>query len=288
MMNYKDKEKIYLKVAIMFIVIVLIFLFSYHYFVNSSKNFVTIKILFPIAENISVGSPVSIYGVEIGSVKRIEIKKEGVLLFCKVSLPFKISQNSKFIISPKNLMGENKIEIVPSDKGMPITDFNQTFKGYSSFSLANLFNDLNTFSQHINSLLSKDTMTKLKTIIENSNNALENLYNISKDEKIPRIIYNLDKTITDLDNILAENSPEIKKLIENGNLNLENISKVFSLTQELLDNLINISQTAKETDNNLNRFIKDKELYDKLIKNSTKLDSLLDDIKKNPKRYSHL
>ena len=50
-------------------------------------------------------------------------------------------------------------------------------------------------------------------------------------------------------------------------------------------NIQAITEKILQEDNSLNKLITEKELYENLLKATANLDSLLKDIKKNPKKY---
>ncbi|MCK4654623.1 MAG: hypothetical protein KAU01_09255, partial [Candidatus Cloacimonetes bacterium] len=94
----------------------------------------------------------------------------------------------------------------------------------------------------------------------------------------------------------SEISERLSRIIKN---NEENINQTFALSSEVItklnktlnkmedvtQNFQEISDKMLQEDSSFNRLITEKDLYENLLKATVSLDSLLKDIKENPKRY---
>ena len=100
-----------------------------------------LKTRFPNAIGLSVGSPVRIAGVEVGSVRGIEIAGEEVDLILEVNKEHRnqITTASVARLGSVSLLGEGAVDITASTKGTPLPDWGyvtpgRTPKAFADFS----------------------------------------------------------------------------------------------------------------------------------------------------------
>ena len=281
----KDKKKSGIMAAVIFFMAVAMFVGAYLFFMGYSKNLTLIKLKFANLNSIQKGSSVAIFGVDRGKVQKIEIVSDGVVLYCLVDLPFPLKEGTAFKIIQSNMMGDGKIEIIPSQKGN-LLDISQIIKGENSISISQILDKILSVTEKIDSFAEDGkALQKFNEIVTKFGDVLNKISDISNDKKIKSLINNISEASQDLNNLIKDNKNKITKIVDNSDKNMDEISKVIKKIDKLSYNLQEITRSAKENDNNLNAFTKDKKLYDNLIKTSAKLDSLISDIKKNPKRY---
>ena len=133
----------------------------------------------------------------------------------------------------------------------------------------------------ITAVLNKDTRTNLSNSLESldktfslMNETMVKVKNIvdDNDEVVTSIFKNFEKSNNDITNIL-NNFSQISDDIANSNIN------------SLLSSFKEISKKINESGGTLGKLVNDQELYLNLEKSSKQLESLIKDIKRNPKRY---
>lgn len=109
----------------------------------------------------------------------------------------------------------------------------------------------------------------------------------------------IKSTTARIDQMLAKNSSDIDKSINNFKNTSSNLSKIsdslstieynqmFAKVDETIENLNVISNKLKNGEGSLGKLIKDDSLYRNLDSASKELELLFQDIKENPKRYVH-
>ncbi len=284
-MNYKNKKDIPFKVALMFIMVLILFIWGYHYFTRYDKNAKNVTILFPKINNISIGSRVVLRGVQVGVVKNISLSSNGVSVTCKISLPFKLRKNTIFKISTANMMGENQIEIIPSENGDMVSYDDYVFKGKNGLSVSEMMIKLNKISDNIGEAFSNSLIKKINNTIENINKSAKSISEIINKKQMENLTEDIQNITRSIDSLINQNSPKIKEIINKSDLTVENMIEIQDSLKILLSKINSIASDARNNDNNLNNFIKNKDLYDSFLRSSAKFDSLIDDIRKNPERY---
>lgn len=290
---YADKKSTEFKVGIFTIVALIILVLSYSWLqeVLESRKYTKIKVGFPNAANIEVGSSVTINGVKKGRVESINVTEAGAELVLLVELDFTLKAGTEFSILESNLMGEVQVEIEPG-AGNKNLDFTKILNGNRHYGITKLVAELSEIVYGLKDVMSAiagdDNIVKdFQAIIDTSQTMLNKMNNLldKNDDKVTELLENSSRA-----------SSQLAQLIDS---NQDNISNTFLQTQEVLTkfnvalqevqtmtrSVQSISDKVLKSDSSLNSLLTEKELYDNLINASASLDSLLVDIKKNPKDY---
>ena len=114
-----------------------------------------LKTRFPNAIGLSIGSPVRIAGVEVGSVRGIEIAGEEVDLILEVNKEHRnqITTASVARLGSISLLGEGAVDITPSTKGTPLPDWGYVTPGRTPKAFADIADQASEGIDQINGLL---------------------------------------------------------------------------------------------------------------------------------------
>ncbi len=178
--------------------------------VNFLKGSYTLKIKFKFAEGLKPASPVRFCGVNVGEVKKVEVKflnnQPQVYVYAKIRKDVKIPRNSQFFINSLSVFGEKYLEIMPPQKINSFLKENEEVEGISSTSLFNIMNTFYRTVIKIEKFIEEDEIrSSLKDIVLNVKEAScefrEILKGIRNEEgTIGKLIYDdtLYKEIEDL------------------------------------------------------------------------------------------
>ncbi len=265
-------------------------------FFSSTKNY---YVIYDEVNGLLEANGVFIKGYKIGHVGSIgfsdkSMKKLRVILAIQSNV--KIPKGSTARIYSVDLLGTKAVEILFSDNNNNLRG-GDTLKSDIEISVAKQLEPYKVQAYHL--LNSMDSLSNAILKIFDSE-AIHNLRTTFKNARMTTEIIesSIDPIKTSFENIesmtqnLKENNKKVSVIIKNletfsdtlSNLKLK--SSVAELNQTLMETrkiLVNINQ-GKGT---LGKLITNDTLYLNLHKSLSDLDTLINDLKKNPKRYVH-
>lgn len=175
-MNIK-KHFVEVKIGVFFIVgfiILFITLLSIRQ-VNYIKGTYILKVRFSFAEGMRAASPVRFCGVDVGEVKAVQVRDDGVgqpyvLVYLKIQNDIKIPRDSYFFINSLSLFGEKYLEISPASQITGYLKPNDIVEGISPVPLFNIFITFNRTMKEVSDFVKEG---KVKTSFQNILNNME-------------------------------------------------------------------------------------------------------------------
>jgi phospholipid/cholesterol/gamma-HCH transport system substrate-binding protein len=252
-------------------------------------------------------SPVEINGYKVGVVQSIKLADERsgrLLVSFSVKKNFKLPRNTVAEIVPISLLGGMKVQFVYG-KGLGIYANGDTIPGRLAESLTEKFDN------EIMPL--KDKISNLVSVLDSVITSVNEVMNSKFRDDLRGSVANLNRTTSDISNILSEKEKELKATIGNINRftgmlsdNSGSMSHAFKNLEAITDSLAasglqtsfrNLKADLEKTSillDNLNsgtgtagKLMKNDSLYTNLSSSLESLNLLLQDVKRNPKRYVH-
>ncbi len=292
---FKDKKNISFKVGLFSIVVIIIFIISYSYLNDllQSYKYTDIMISFPNINNLEIGNTVTINGFKRGRVKSISISEDGVLVHTLVDLDFELKEGTLFIIKESDLMGNHQIDIIPG-KSQVSLDLTQVQAGLSREGLTDLIARMNSMAVNVERIFVKlenadNLLDNLNLFLENANHTFtmvdQVFVNPKSNNDIKTLITQLNSSTRELTSILIDNKENIRKTLQSSAVSFDKLNYTLSTADSAIVLLNTIAQKINTNDNNIGGLLNDKKLYNNLLQSSERVDSLLIDIKKSPRKY---
>jgi len=291
---FKDKNKISFKVGIFTICVIILFVISYSYLNDliDKHKYSSIKVLFSNINNLEPGNSVTINGLKKGRVKEIKVVENGILATIYVDIDFPLKEGTLFITKESDIMGNHQIDIIPGSKEA-LLNVNEIQNGYTREGFTDLIYRMNSMAENVERIFTK--LEKADNLLENLNSFLENSNTtftkidrlISNPDKndIKTIVQNLNHSTKELSHLLSNNKEQISQAVRQSNTTLTNINYTLATVDTAMIYLNQVAKNINSENSSVGALINDKTLYNNLLKSSQKVDSLLIDVKKNPRKY---
>lgn len=289
------------KTALLAIVAIVLLVFGYS-FLKGNNLLDSNRIFFAVyddVEGLSVSSPVTINGLQVGTVTDINfLDKTGkIVVTMTVQNDFEFSDRSKAQIYGGDLIGGKSMAILPEYKGQTAKS-GDTLTGEIDEGLLELVNDrLKPLQQKIentvvsadslltgiNNVLNPETRDNLKGTIAQLNQTMGSFKNAANnlDGLLDRNSGKLDRTFTNLD----EMSSNLNNFSDT--LSQVEINRLVGEFEGVIKDFKNIADDLNNGKGTAGKLLKDEKVYDNLDRATKQLEELLQDIKLNPKRYVH-
>ena len=248
-----------------------------------------VTVLFPQIGGLDIGNSVFVHGVRAGKVADITLEQNGVKVVLLVNNEIILKQDARIVISERGMMGEREISIKPGTSS-EILDTSQIIQGYYNVGFNETISQIGVTIKNINALSGtleeliddKDQMRTIKDVIQNLNALLLNMNHIfEKNKDITIEFKHINSILANLDNLINKNDEKVERIITFADDKISEIDSMLSQMQVLLNKLEN-------EDTNLGRFTANDSLYQKINATIVHFDSLVTDIRENPKHYFRL
>ena len=279
-------------------------------FMKGKSVFTTDNIFYSKYDNVEgleASSPVSINGLKVGQVDEIIpiTDKNGKIHFvvkASVSDEFEFSKKSTMEIFEPGLMSGKEMRINLAYGGTPAKDGDTLLGNYKLSMMNSISSQVGPVKDQLQVVLGRvdSLMVSTNKVMDERNRA-----------EIRALLSNLNRTVSSLEGtsrgasqVLADNDPRIQRVLDNANLATISarsaIDKYGNVAEQIDAKKLNetidkLSQASAQLNSvvagiqngegSLGKLAKDEELYQNLNRTARHLDSLVLDVKANPKRY---
>lgn len=261
--------------------------------------------LFDKVNGIQQGTKVLWNGMTVGRVNRISVTDT-----YKIRVDFEIDDDipvpkgSKVSIQGDAIFGASKVVILPSDEktlaksgeelqGVVQEDMmNKLTTKFDplTYKLEHAITNIDTLVSKLNKVLNEQNQLHIQQILQGMkatltalNATTQKINDATSKEQLQNMLKKIESSLTNLE----QNNQNISKIMANSaaatdtlKLTLSKINTNLNLTQKTLEKIHN-------EQGSIGKLLNDKQLYEHLSHSARDLDSLLIDLKRNPKRYVH-
>jgi len=291
-----------IKTAILILGCIVIFIFGFNYLKGSSllDDGKIVSSLYPDVEGLVIGANVTINGLNVGKVRKIDFDEN----YDKIKVTFSLRSDLNFSnqsiaqLYEAGLIGGKAIAILPVyDQGNEVSTgdvlpsnikpgltelVNQQIAPLQD-KIEGLLTSADSLFAGVSNVMNYQTQTNLKLALEGLAESVANVAELTKN----------------MNRVVVQNEKNFKGTLGNLEATSKNLSQLSdSLAQMPLGATIaNFEQTSADLQKILSRLnngegsagklLNDEELYHKLLGSSAALEALLTDLKANPKNYVH-
>jgi phospholipid/cholesterol/gamma-HCH transport system substrate-binding protein len=292
-MEYKSLE---IRVGITVFVASLILIFGLMWFqgIKVGTGNYQIDATFPMVGGISPGDKVNLNGVEMGSVKRVQLRERDVLLTIEISKRAKIPDDSRIVLQTVGIMGERIITILLG-KSERFLEPGVTMKGEyepgiteALAFLGGIMDELTQLTKDMQKIAGTLTQgDKLKAIVDNLTDVSVRLRRLLERDApgFEAGVQSFQRSAEKVDRILDRNTGNIDTIMTSLASASRDFPELVVRMRAVTDTLAVIAGSLRTSDNTLGALMTDRVLMDRLEKAVKDLDDLVADIKANPKKY---
>jgi len=279
-----------LKIGFWAIVAVVIMFYGLRYLkgINSFKEGQFYYLNCDKVDGLAVSSHVTLHGLKVGMVRQMEYdtqNKSIVVLLNIYDSDLKIPTDSKVSVQ-SDLLGT-------SDVVLEMGDATQYFEPWDTIQappaspglmekadpiveqITNLMPKIDSLVSGINVLVNEskmqESLLQINTLTQHLNTTVNQLNSLLRND-MPAIMSNLESTTANLDTLSVQaKEADIQQLLVNANTTIETAN---TLLKQMMDE-----------NGSVGKMLQTSELHDQLNKTIADVDSLINDIKANPKKY---
>ncbi|MEK9740830.1 MAG: MlaD family protein, partial [Flavobacteriaceae bacterium] len=291
-----------IKTALLILSGIVIFIFGFNYLKGSSllDNEINVHTLYADVEGLVVGANVTINGLNVGKVKKIDFDEN----FEKIKVSFSLRNDLTFSnqsiaqLYEAGLIGGKAIAILPDySAARPVQDddvlpssikpgltelVNQQIAPLQN-KLEGLLTSADSLFAGVSNVLNYNTQNNLKLALEGVTQSIDNVNKLSN--SLSRVVNSNEKvfnsTLSHLEhttNNLAILSDSLKQLPLASTV--QHLEKTTAQIQQLVEKM-------EKGEGSLGKLLNEETLYNKLLYSAEALETLLVDLKSHPKRYVH-
>ena len=256
-----------------------------------------LKVLFTNVTGLRDGDPVEVAGLKVGSVKSMTLREGKVEVHLWIDGKVKLPRDSRFTIQSLGALGDKVISIRPGTSSERLKEGDRV-SGGAEWDIADLLRMVEPLNEDIRSVLKRLALLLDEGVQQHLKGSLSNIETITDQvqaniqanlQDLDGILGNLNEASGDLRKLLASQDEEdLKAITQDIKSTAKSLKEASSALSRSLITLEGLLKKAESGQGTLGKLITDKGLYEHLDKLVRDLDELVEDVKKNPKKYIHV
>ncbi|MCI0330134.1 MAG: MlaD family protein [candidate division Zixibacteria bacterium] len=253
-----------------------------------------VAVIFPNVGSLSAGDPVSVSGVLKGKVKKIELYQGDVRVHFTLEKDVVLKKDARFTVMNIGLMGERfvAVETGKSDTLLSLTPYP---RGYYDTGIPEVMGMMGRMMDEVRKLVealrgsigSPGYLEKLASIAEQAEDMSKRINRLlAKNEgKVNTAFDDLSRAASQLKNSIAKNADAFDSTLGNLHTASQKVAPLVDGLDSLRLSFRRITNQIEKQEGTLGKLVFDRTLYDQMRKTTRDLDSLILDVKRNPRRY---
>ncbi|MBR3028401.1 MAG: MCE family protein [Bacteroidales bacterium] len=239
-------------------------------------------------EGLAISSHVKLHGLKVGIVREMQYDKKSDKVLVTLNIyndEIQIPVDSRVTVTT-DLLGTSSINL---ELGGSDQYFNPWDTIKAPATNASLLDKADPIIAKVDALLPKlDTLVSGITVLVNESKVQESLLELNK------MTVRLNQTVNSLNGLLKNDVPTIMNNVESATANLDTISsqlkeaeveKILANANRTLNEMNQLMKRVQANDNTVGKLLNTTELHEHLNNTLSDVDSLVNAIKENPKKY---
>lgn len=253
-------------------------------------------VLFPNIGSLEIGDPISVLGVKKGEVQELKISGNNVLVSFNLTKDVKLKSDAKFTVMNIGLMGERFVNIEPGVSS-ELLDLSFPTHGFYDTGIPEVMGMMGAAIDEVRHLIAvlegtvgtPAATTSIKNIIDNLEVVSTEMrkMTLANRDKMSQAIDDLSVSSATLRKFADNNDQKMQGIVDNMSKASDDFRVIAGRLDTLSDSVNRLVANLEQGKGTLGKTLQDEQLYEKLLKSVSALDTLVTDIKDNPKKYFH-
>ena len=260
------------------------------------KSTFSFNVIFNNLQGLDVSDDVRMLGKKIGRISGTKIVGQNIAIELTIDnlFAFKIPIDSEFEITQSDLMGSKFISIYPGKDNEKFIIEGETIAGKNA-EIVSLTQDIGDLAKRLNDTFGETQKQQIKNTVSNiekTSDLVEQFISSNKDiindidkENLQGLLANINSISSDLDEIIKDESVNLKKSVEEFNIFMNKLPEMSSQLQEVSSSIVNIINNINSGSGTISKLINQDEIYNNFNGLISDGRLLIDDIKNNPTKY---
>ena len=253
-----------------------------------------LHVFFDSVPGLQPGDPVFIRGVWAGKVLDIGLTYGLPLVSIGFAEFRNLPRDSKVLLQAEGLLGGKMIDVQVGTASDRVYADHDTLRGSSEGGIEEMAEHAGVLAQRLEAVLADRNLGHFEVLLANLDSAAATLkQTVSENrETLASVLDSADAATRNARDMIGENRPDVRRVVENMRLTTDrldgvtrNIETVLESLRRSLSDLNEVSGRLRRGEGTLGRLIQDDTLYRDLQRTLVSVDSLINDIKEDPKRY---
>ena len=256
---------------------------------------------FDSVPGLQVGNPVTFRGVRVGKVLSITLEDGLPYVALGFASVRDLPVDSRFLLKSDGLLGGQMIEIQLGESEQRLPD-GAVVQGTSASDLDAMVSEsrltIEKIRNAVDGVASENNLAHLESVlsrIDTTTYYLNQLLNEDNLGKVDKMLDSLAVATGDASGLMRDNRENLSIAVTNIAVTMERLARISVqmestsvAMQNTFANLDDISKGIRDGRGTVGRLVKDEAVYEHLDRTLTSVDSLIEDIKRDPKRYLHI
>lgn len=257
---------------------------------------------FERADGLSAGNYITINGVKVGSVKRLELAEgDSVKVTLNFDLDVDIPKGSVAMLESSGLLEEKAITVRRGDspenipyggvmEGIYRGGMMETLKNEGeklSEDVSESFEQLNRLLVQLNQVMTEDNKGKVDQVLSNLQATTDEISILfeSRRQELEASITHAQRFLANLDTVSANNRSRIDSVLTGMDRSLQEVETLSRNLNKTNDQLGEILTKVNSGEGSLGKLVNNPSLYDNLESLTAEMDSLVKNINRDPRKY---
>ena len=254
-------------------------------------------VTFPQTGGLAESDEVRVNGVRMGTVSKVALEGDHVVVDLSLDSKIPLTTESRVAISNIGMMGEKVIAVSLSEQGVPLSA-RDTISGFYELGIGEVMSSMGSTVESITNLAHQ--LEKIVAVTDKGgglDKTIENFHTTSEELKLAvtenrrvlnETLRNFNSASRTAKALTTDREVQIKRTFDSFERSAVGMERLTVRLDSLRGSLQTVSNKVEHGNGSLGKLVNDPKLYEETRASVAQFRALVEDIKKNPKKYINL